>query len=156
MSLIVAARLTTFPAAESAADSLFSAGFVEEDDRARIGTLAAEPLGGLRSDAAAAAGARGGAGAKVCGAPGLNFTAPNERSARHDAARCVLSLYFRAFSLFGLEVRVARAAHNSDNSDDGTARGSHPCLHRRVSARREPRLLLHRPGRLRDRLRRRA
>ena len=51
MSLIVAARLTTFPAAESAADSLFSAGFVEEDDRARIGTLAAEPLGGLRSDA---------------------------------------------------------------------------------------------------------
>jgi len=31
MSLIVAARFTTFPAAENAAQKLFDAGFVEED-----------------------------------------------------------------------------------------------------------------------------
>jgi hypothetical protein len=31
MSLIVAARFTTFPAAEEAAQKLFNAGFVEED-----------------------------------------------------------------------------------------------------------------------------
>ena len=31
MSLIVAARFTTFPAAEDAAQKLFNAGFVEED-----------------------------------------------------------------------------------------------------------------------------
>ncbi|NML32822.1 hypothetical protein [Paraburkholderia antibiotica] len=69
MSLIVAARFTTFPAAESAAQKLFNAGFVEEDVTLFFvnprGQHARFPLGGDVSTDPAAREAPKGAGLGV-------------------------------------------------------------------------------------------
>jgi hypothetical protein len=69
MSLIVAARFTTFPAAESAADRLFRAGFVEEDVSLFFvnprGQHARYPIGGDQNKDAASVEAPKGAGLGV-------------------------------------------------------------------------------------------
>ncbi|WP_144141771.1 hypothetical protein [Paraburkholderia sp. BCC1884] len=69
MSLIVAARFTTFPAAEDAAQKLFNAGFVEEDVTLFFvnprGQHARYPIGGDRDTDPAARGAPKGAGMGV-------------------------------------------------------------------------------------------
>jgi hypothetical protein len=69
MSLIVAARFTTFPAAESAAERLFSAGFVEEDVSLFFvnprGQHARFPIGGDQNKDVAATDAPKGAGMGV-------------------------------------------------------------------------------------------
>ena len=69
MSLIVAARLTTFPAAEEAAKKLFNAGFVEEDVTLFFvnprGQHARYPIGGDTHTDASAKGAPKGAGMGV-------------------------------------------------------------------------------------------
>ena len=69
MSLIVAARFTTFPAAEEAAQKLFNAGFVEEDVTLFFvnprGQHARHPLGGDTGTDAGAKGAPKGAGLGV-------------------------------------------------------------------------------------------
>ncbi|ALP64333.1 hypothetical protein [Paraburkholderia caribensis] len=69
MSLIVAARFTTFPAAESAAERLFRAGFVEEDVSLFFvnprGQHARFPIGGDENKDAAATDAPKGAGIGV-------------------------------------------------------------------------------------------
>ncbi|MBP0590094.1 hypothetical protein J8I87_10260 [Paraburkholderia sp. LEh10] len=69
MSLIVAARFTTFPAAEAAAERLFAAGFVEEDVSLFFvnprGQHARFPIGGDENKDAAATGAPKGAGMGV-------------------------------------------------------------------------------------------
>lgn len=69
MSLIVAARFTTFPAAESAADRLFKAGFVEEDVSLFFvnprGQHARYPIGGDQNKDAASTEAPKGAGLGV-------------------------------------------------------------------------------------------
>ncbi|CAD6526762.1 hypothetical protein ACFQ3P_13390 [Paraburkholderia sabiae] len=69
MSLIVAARFTTFPAAESAAERLFSAGFVEEDVSLFFvnprGQHARFPIGGDENKDAAAIDTPKGAGMGV-------------------------------------------------------------------------------------------
>ncbi|WP_027210816.1 membrane protein [Burkholderia sp. WSM2232] len=66
MSLIVAARFTTFPAAEEAAQKLFNAGFVEEDVTLFFvnprGQHARFPIGGDTHTDAGAKGASRGAG----------------------------------------------------------------------------------------------
>jgi hypothetical protein len=69
MSLIVAARFTTFPAAEEAAQKLFNAGFVEEDVTLFFvnprGQHARFPIGGDTSTDPGAKGAPKGAGLGV-------------------------------------------------------------------------------------------
>ncbi|CAH2909488.1 MAG: putative membrane protein [uncultured Paraburkholderia sp.] len=69
MSLIVAARFTTFPAAEEAAQKLFNAGFVEEDVTLFFvnprGQHARFPIGGDTSTDAGSKGAPKGAGLGV-------------------------------------------------------------------------------------------
>ncbi|MFC0399410.1 hypothetical protein [Paraburkholderia rhizosphaerae] len=69
MSLIVAARFTTFPAAESAAERLFSEGFVEEDVSLFFvnprGQHARYPIGGDVNKDAASTDAPKGAGMGV-------------------------------------------------------------------------------------------
>jgi len=69
MSLIVAARFTTFPAAESAAERLFKAGFVEEDVSLFFvnprGQHARYPIGGDQNKDAASTDAPKGAGLGV-------------------------------------------------------------------------------------------
>jgi hypothetical protein len=69
MSLIVAARFTTFPAAEDAAQKLFNAGFVEEDVTLFFvnprGQHARYPIGGDVGTDAGARGAPKGAGMGV-------------------------------------------------------------------------------------------
>src|SRR5438874_12507815 len=69
MSLIVAARFTTFPAAEEAAQKLFNAGFVEEDVTLFFvnprGQHARFPIGGDIHTDAGAKGAPKGAGLGV-------------------------------------------------------------------------------------------
>ncbi|CAH2795732.1 MAG: putative membrane protein [uncultured Paraburkholderia sp.] len=69
MSLIVAARFTTFPAAEEAAQKLFNAGFVEEDVTLFFvnprGQHARFPIGGDTSTDAGSQGAPKGAGLGV-------------------------------------------------------------------------------------------
>jgi hypothetical protein len=69
MSLIVAARFTTFPAAEDAAQKLFNAGFVEEDVTLFFvnprGQHARYPIGGDTSTDAGAREAPKGAGMGV-------------------------------------------------------------------------------------------
>ena len=69
MSLIVAARFTTFPAAEDAAQKLFNAGFVEEDVTLFFvnprGQHARYPIGGDTGTDAGAKGAPKGAGLGV-------------------------------------------------------------------------------------------
>ncbi|HVE11615.1 MAG TPA: hypothetical protein VNE00_30455 [Paraburkholderia sp.] len=69
MSLIVAARFTTFPAAESAAERLFANGFVEEDVSLFFvnprGQHARYPIGGDQNKDAAATDAPKGAGMGV-------------------------------------------------------------------------------------------
>jgi hypothetical protein len=69
MSLIVAARFTTFPAAESAAQKLFNAGFVEEDVTLFFvnprGQHARYPIGGDTGTDAGAKNAPKGAGMGV-------------------------------------------------------------------------------------------
>ena len=69
MSLIVAARFTTFPTAESAAEGLFRAGFVEEDVSLFFvnprGQHARFPIGGDENKDAAATDAPKGAGMGV-------------------------------------------------------------------------------------------
>jgi hypothetical protein len=69
MSLIVAARFTTFPAAEAAADRLFSKGFVEEDVSLFFvnprGQHDRFPLGGDQNKDAASTDAPKGAGMGV-------------------------------------------------------------------------------------------
>ncbi|MBW0446419.1 hypothetical protein EN871_06950 [bacterium M00.F.Ca.ET.228.01.1.1] len=69
MSLIVAARFTTFPAAEEAAQKLFNAGFVEEDVTLFFvnprGQHARFPIGGDTHTDAGAKGAPKGAGLGV-------------------------------------------------------------------------------------------
>ncbi|CAB3693497.1 hypothetical protein [Paraburkholderia rhynchosiae] len=69
MSLIVAARFTTFPAAEEAAQKLFNAGFVEEDVTLFFvnprGQHARFPIGGDIGTDAGAKGAPKGAGLGV-------------------------------------------------------------------------------------------
>jgi hypothetical protein len=69
MSLIVAARFTTFPAAEAAAERLFSQGFVEEDVSLLFvnprGQHARYPIGGDANKDAASTDAPKGAGMGV-------------------------------------------------------------------------------------------
>jgi hypothetical protein len=69
MSLIVAARFTTFPAAEAAAERLFQAGFVEEDVSLFFvnprGQHARYPIGGDQNKDAASVDAPKGAGMGV-------------------------------------------------------------------------------------------
>ncbi|MBN3767714.1 hypothetical protein [Burkholderia sp. Ac-20365] len=69
MSLIVAARFTTFPAAEAAAERLFRAGFVEEDVSLFFvnprGQHARFPIGGDQNKDAASTDAPRGAGMGV-------------------------------------------------------------------------------------------
>jgi hypothetical protein len=69
MSLIVAARFTTFPAAENAAQQLFNAGFVEEDVTLFFvnprGQHARYPIGGDTGTDAGAKGSPKGAGMGV-------------------------------------------------------------------------------------------
>jgi hypothetical protein len=69
MSLIVAARFTTFPAAESAAERLFARGFVEEDVSLFYvnprGQHARYPIGGDQNKDAASTDAPKGAGMGV-------------------------------------------------------------------------------------------
>lgn len=126
MSLIVAARFTTFPTAEAAADRLFRAGFVEEDVSLFFvnprGQHARFPIGGDQNKDAASVDAPKGAGmgvtiGAVAGAiVGVGIFAAFSAPVLVSAIAAGVGAYIG--SLIGAMYRTRDAARNTRHGHD--------------------------------------